>query len=104
MMPVSRVFFLRYRGDFSFEQLDRLKAVLTNDKNISEELACIHMILQSTRINVSPGEHTFAKGYVLPWLPTSNDAFRIDFRLKASDDPIASCRVGKLYKHNKVVQ
>jgi hypothetical protein len=92
-LPESRAFLLRYRGIFSLEELDGLKAVLTNDKDISKELTCINMRAQV--------EQTFVRCYILPRLPTSNDSFRIDLRLKSADDPIASWRVGELYRHNE---
>jgi hypothetical protein len=91
-MCESRVFLLRYSGDFTFEELDGLRAVLTNDKNIFKELAVMKMYALD--------ENTFIRGYLLPRLPTSNDSFRIDFKLKSADDPIVSCRVGELYRHN----
>ena len=85
-----RVFVLRYRGSFPFEELDDLRAVLTDDISISKELAV-------WKISVTD-ENTFTRGWTLPRLPTSNDSFRIDFRLKSADDPIASCKLGELYR------
>jgi hypothetical protein len=92
----SHALLLRYEGDFPFEELEDLRAVLTNDKNISKELTGINMATTADR--------TFARGYILPWLSTSEDSFRIELRLKSADDPIASCRVGKLYRHNNGIQ
>ncbi|UCE46604.1 MAG: hypothetical protein JSW47_13395 [Phycisphaerales bacterium] len=89
----SRAFILRYEGDFPFEELDGLRAVLTNDKNISKELTGINMAAKA--------EQTFVRCYILPALPTSYDSFRIDLRLKSADDPIASWRVGQLYRRNR---
>ncbi|MHC4144783.1 MAG: hypothetical protein ACYSUD_08390 [Planctomycetota bacterium] len=91
--PESLVFLVRYKGDFPFEELDGLRAVLTNDKNISKELPGLPMREQARQ--------TFIACYTLPKPPTSDDSFRIDFRLKCADDLIASWRVGKLNKHNK---
>ena len=90
--PQIRVFLLRYRGDFPFEELDDLRAVLTNDKDIFKELAVAKMYALD--------ERTFVRGCLLPVLPASNDSFRIDFRLKSADNTIASCRVGRLYRRN----
>jgi hypothetical protein len=89
----SLVFFVRYKGDFPFEELDGLRTVLTNDKNISKELQNLHMRDQAPQ--------TFISFYELPKPPTSDDSFRIDFRLKSANDPVASWRVGELSKHNK---
>lgn len=91
--PKSRAFLLRYTGDFPSEELKGLRAVLTNDKDISKELVGINMPFQA--------DQTFVGWYILPVLPTSEDSFRIDLRLKSADDPIASWRAGKLYKHNR---
>jgi len=94
--PEIRVFLLRYRGDFPLEELDDLKAVLTNDKNIFLELGIAKF--------PSSDENLFVRGYIIPRHPTSNDSFRIDFKLKSSEEPIASCRVRKLYRHNNGIQ
>jgi len=96
MTPGLRVFLLRYKGAFPFEELDDLRAVLTNDKDIFKELVVMKMYALD--------ESTFIRGFILPWLPTSNDSFRIDFKLKSADDPIASCRLGELYRHNHGIQ
>jgi len=87
-----RIFLLHYRGEFPFEELDDLRAVLTNGKEIFIELGAM-------KINALD-ENTLMRGYLLPVLPASNDSFRIDFKLKSADDPIASCRVGRLYRRN----
>jgi hypothetical protein len=96
MTPGVRVFLLIYKGDFPFEELDDLRAVLTNDKDIFKELAVMKMFALD--------ESTFIRGCILPILPACDDSFRIDFKLKSSDNPIASCRAGKLYKHNNNAQ
>jgi hypothetical protein len=69
---------LRYEGDFPFDELEELRAVLTNDKNISKELMGINMSVRAKRI--------FVRGCLLPGLPTSEDSFRIELRLKSADD------------------
>ena len=89
----SLVFLMFYEGDFPFKELNGLTAVLTNDKNISKELPGVNMFAQS--------EQTFVGCYMFPALPASDDSFRIELRLKSADDPVASVRVGKLYKHNR---
>ena len=89
----SMVFFMFYEGDFPFKELNGLTAVLTNEKDICKELPGGNMFIQA--------EQTFSGCYFLPALPASNDSFRIELRLNCSDDPIASLRVGKLYKHDK---
>ena len=89
----SRMFLLRYTGDFPLEELKDLKVTLTNDKDFSKELVGLSAPDQAKQI--------FVGGYLLPGLPTSEDSFRIELRLKSADDPIASWRVGKLYRHNK---
>ena len=81
-LPGFRVFLMRHRGEFPFEELDGLRAVLTNEKNIFKELTAMKMYALD--------ENTFVRGYIVPWLPTSEDPFRIDIRLKTADDPIAS--------------
>ncbi len=91
--PEIHVVVLRYKGDFPFEELDGLRAVLTNGKNISKELPGVNVPRQAEQMLVGL--------YILPKLPTSDDSFRIDFKLKSTGDPIASWRVGKLYQRNK---
>jgi hypothetical protein len=91
-----RIFLLHYRGEFPFEELDDLRAVLTNGKEIFIELGAM-------KINALD-ENTLMRGYLLPVLPASDDSFRIDFKLKSADDPIASCRLGRLYRRNSDIQ
>jgi hypothetical protein len=93
--PEGRALLLRYEGDFPIEELEDLRAVLRNDKNISKKLMGINM--------TAPNERTFVRGYLLPWLSMSEDSFRIELRLKSADDPIACWNVGKLYRHNRRV-
>ena len=93
--PESLVLLVRYEGDFPFEQLNGLRATLTNGKDVSKELKGLPMR--------EHGRETYIVYYTLPRPPTSDDSFRIDFRLKSADDPIASWRVGKLNKHNKEI-
>ncbi len=90
--PRNRVLLLRYRGDFPSQELDDLRATLANGKDISIELAGMSVRL--------PSEQAYTRCYILTRLPTSDDSFRIDFRLKSANDPVASLRVGKLYKHD----
>jgi len=92
----TREFLVLYEGDFPFKELNGLTAVLTNDKNINEELSGGNLFIQA--------DQTFFGGYCLPVLPASDDSFRIELRLYSADDPIASFRVGKLYKHYKGVK
>jgi len=92
----TRELLVLYEGDFSFKELNGLTAVLTNDKNIYKELPGGNMFIQADQI--------FFGGYMLPALPLSDDSFRIELRLYSSGDPIASFRVGKLYKHYKGVK
>ena len=92
----TRELLVLYKGDFPFEELNGLTAVLTNDKNIYKELPGGNLFIQAEQI--------FFGGYMLPVLPVSDDSFRIELRLYSSDDPIASFRVGKLYKHYKGVR
>ena len=89
----SPAFLLRYTGDFPFDELKNLRVTLTNDKDISKELAGGSMPDQT--------KQTFIGIYDLPWLPASEDSFRIELRLKSADDPIASWEVGRLYRHNE---
>ena len=91
--PEGRALLLRYEGDFPFEELEGLRAVLTNYKNISKDLMGINM--------APPAERTFIRGYLLPGLSMSEDSFRIELMLKSADDPIACWSVGKLYRHNR---
>lgn len=91
--PKIRSFLVRYEGDLPYEDLNGLTAVLTNGKNISKELAGGNM--------AAPNEPTFVGSYIIPILPASEDSFRIDLRLKSADVPVASFRVGKLYRHNR---
>lgn len=88
----SRVLLLRYTGDFPYKELDGLGAVLTNDKEIYKELIGIKI--------PTPAKQVFVRGYILPSLPISDDSFRIEFKLKSSDKPIASLELGELYAHN----
>ena len=91
--PRSRTFLLRYTGDFPFDELKDLRVTLTNDKGISKELVGWNVPDQT--------KQTFVGGCIIPGLPVSEDSFRIELRLKSSHDPIASWRVGKLYRNNK---
>lgn len=91
--PKIRAFLVRYEGDFPYEELNGLTAVLTNGKNISKELPGGNM--------AAPGETTFVGSYIIPVLPASDDSFRIDLRLKSADVPVASFRVGRLYRHSR---
>jgi len=91
--PKIRAFLVRYEGDFPYEELNGLTAVLTNGKNISKELPGGNM--------AAPDETTFVGSYIIPVLPASDDSFRIDLRLKSADVPVASFRVGKLYRHSR---
>ena len=91
--PKIRAFLVRYEVYFPLEELDGLTAVLTNGKNISKELPGGNMPF--------PAEPTFVGYYIIPALPMSDDSFRIDLRLKSADDPVASFRVGKIYRHNR---
>jgi hypothetical protein len=90
--PKCRVLLLRYEGDLPFAELDGLRAVLTNGKNISRELA--------GRNVPDRAEQTLIAYYILPALPTSEDSFRIDLKLKSADDPVASYRIGRLYRRD----
>jgi hypothetical protein len=92
----SLVFFMFYEGDFPFKELNGLRAVLTNDKNICKELSGGNLFIQSEQI--------FSGCYFLPALPASDDSFRIEFKLYSGGDPIASIRVGKIYRHYRVVK
>jgi hypothetical protein len=91
--PEGHALLLRYEGDFPFEELMELRAVLTNDKNISKELFGINMAFSTKQI--------FIKGFLLPGLPESEDSFRIELKLESADDPVACLNIGKLYKHNR---
>ena len=90
----SLAFILRYSGDFPFDELDGLKAVLTNDKNVSKEL-------QNTNTR-NRSNLAITKCYLLPPdLLTSDDNFRIDFRVKSVSKPIAAWHVGEFNKYSK---
>jgi hypothetical protein len=89
----SLVFLMNYSGNFPLDELDDLTVVLTNDKNIYKELPGGNLFVQSEQI--------FSGCYFLPALPASEDSFRIELRLTSADAPIASWRLGKLYRNNQ---
>jgi len=91
--PECRVRLLRYTGDFPFDELDGLKAILTNGKEICKELIGVNM--------ATPGEQAFVRGYILPWLSENNDSLRIELKLKSADDPVACLSLGKLYRRHR---
>jgi hypothetical protein len=92
----SLVFFIFYEGDFPFKELNGLRAVLTNDKDIYKELGGGNLFIQP--------EQTFSGCYFLPVLPASDDSFRIEFKLYSPGEPIASIRLGKIYRYYRVVK
>jgi hypothetical protein len=87
----TREFFMFYEGDFPYKELNGLRAVLTNDKNIHEELSGGNLFIQSEQI--------FNGGYFLPVLPANDDSFRIELKLYSPGEPVASIRLGKIYRH-----
>jgi len=88
--PGGRLAFVRYKGNFPVEELDGLKAVLTNGKNISTELDGYGARVQ---------DQGFIRCYHLPSRMRSDYPIRIDFKLKSANEPIASWRVGELNAH-----
>ena len=94
MTSDALVFFVRYKGDFPFEELDALQAVLTNGKDIFEQLPGPKNYDQTRR--------TFTRFYMTDKLRASDEPLRIDFYLNFDyDKPVATWRVGELLKHNK---
>jgi hypothetical protein len=87
----SLVFFMFYEGDFPFKELNGLRAVLTNDKDIYKELGGGNLFIQP--------EQTFSGCYFLPALPASDDSFRIELKLYSPGEPVVSIRLGKIYRH-----
>ena len=87
----SLVFFMFYEGDFPFKELNGLRAVLTNDKDICKELGGGNLFIQP--------EQRFSGCYFLPVLPANDDSFRIELKLYSPGEPVVSIRLGKLYRH-----
>ena len=87
----SLEFIMSYEGDFPFKELNGLRAVLTNDKDICKELGGGNLFIQP--------EQTFSGCYFLPVLPANDDSFRIELKLYSPGEPVVSIRLGKLYRH-----
>ena len=83
-------FLMRYAGDFPYEELHGLKALITNEKDISRDLG-----LGIWRYDQK--KQTFIKCYGLSPVPTSQGPYRIILTLKSAQEPIAEWRVGELY-------
>ncbi len=87
-------FLIRYMGDLPFEELDGLKAQLTNDKDISIDLG-----MGVKRYDQQ--KNTFIRCYGLPDIPTSDDSLIVNFRIASSNKPVATWNAGSLSKYNK---
>lgn len=80
---------IRYAGDFPYEELHGLRALLTNGKDFSRDLG-----LGVWRYDKD--KRTFIKCYSLSATPTNQGPYRIVFALRSAKEPIAEWRVGDL--------
>lgn len=84
----SFAFLVRYGGKFPFEELDGLRAVLTNDDDL-------HMELQGIR-SYDRERETFIRCYALEYAPTNPGSYRLVLMLKSHDEPVAEWQLGEL--------
>lgn len=92
-MPLGDLVILRYKGDFPNEDLDGLAAVLTDGGDI--------FVHQEGTSEYDEAMKVFTGQFVFPQVPMNSKPLRIDFYLNSEyEKPIASWRIGKLYRHN----